>query len=70
MKHQTKTSVQRRPRAFSRAAYVGFRLPEDDKKRLWEVARKKVRDPSSFLVEWTREGIARLEQELIGQAAR
>jgi hypothetical protein len=66
-KNSQKHSRQLRPRAFSRDAYVGFRLPADQKARLWEVARKTTRDPSCYLREWIRDGLTRTERELITQ---
>lgn len=55
---------ERRPRAFARDASIGFRLPGDDRARLWELARKKVRDPSCLIREWVREGLKKAEREL------
>lgn len=54
----------KRPRAFKRDAYFGFRLPDEEKRRLFEVGRKVRRDPSSLMLEFTINGLAQAEQKL------
>jgi hypothetical protein len=57
-------AMPKRKRAFARDGFIGFRVPEEDKQRLFEVGRKKRRDPSSLLLEWMTENVARAEREL------
>lgn len=59
----------KRPRAFKRDAYIGIRLPDDDKQRLKEISRKKRRDASSFALEFIVEGIRKIETELLTTGA-
>lgn len=54
----------KRARAFKRDAYFGFRLPDEEKRRLFEVGRKIRRDPSSLMLEFTINGLAQVEQKL------
>jgi predicted transcriptional regulator len=54
----------KRPRAFKRDAYFGFRLPDEEKRRLFEVGRKIRRDPSSLMLEFAIDGLAKVEQKL------
>ena len=56
----------KKPRAFKRDAYFGFRLPDEEKRRLFEVGRKIRRDPSSLMLEFTIEGLAKVETRLRG----
>lgn len=70
MRQTRKTNRVPKPRAFSRDAYLGFRLPAEVKARLWELGRKKTRDPSSLALECVTEGLARMEREFHGQAAQ
>lgn len=56
-------AVVKKPRAFKRDAYLGFRLPSDDKARLTEMGRRKRRDPSSLVLEAVTEFLARAERE-------
>jgi predicted transcriptional regulator len=51
-------------RAFKRDAYIGIRLPDDDKRRLTEAARKKRRDTSNLALEFIVEGVRKVEAEL------
>lgn len=59
----------KKPRAFRRDAYLGIRLPDDDKRRLTEAARKKRRDTSSLALEFIVDGVKRMEAELQRQPA-
>lgn len=58
------TLDMKKPRAFKRDAYLGIRLPDDDKRRLTEGARKKRRDVSNLALEFIVDGINRLEREM------
>lgn len=51
-------------RAFRRDAYLGVRMPDDDKRRLVELARRKRRDTSSLALEFLADGIKKTEIEL------
>ncbi|HSZ58646.1 MAG TPA: hypothetical protein VK797_23460 [Tepidisphaeraceae bacterium] len=44
-------------------------MPEDDKKRLFEVSRRKRRDASSHALEFIMDGVSRLEREFRSQPA-
>jgi hypothetical protein len=57
----------KRQRAFARDAYFGFRLPSDDKSRIFELGRRKRRDPSSLVIEWVTDGMRKAERELLAQ---
>jgi hypothetical protein len=46
-----------RPRAFSRGEYLSIRIPEDDKTRLREQARKAKRDTSNLALEFLTLGM-------------
>lgn len=59
----------KKPRAFKRDAYLGIRLPDEDKRRLVEIARKKRRDVSNIGLEFIVDGINRSEKELTQLAA-
>jgi hypothetical protein len=59
----------KRPRAFKRDAYFGFRLPDEEKRRLFEAGRKVRRDPSSLMLEFTIEGLAKTEARIRQQPA-
>lgn len=56
--------TMRKPRAFRRDAYFGFRLPDEEKRRLFEAGRKMRRDPSSLMLEFTLNGLAQLESRI------
>jgi predicted transcriptional regulator len=60
----------RKPRAFKRDAYLGIRMPDEDKRRLVELARKKRRDASNLALEFIGDGLVRLERELQVAVAR
>lgn len=51
-------------RAFKRDAYFGFRLPDEDKRRLFEIGRKVRRDPSSLALEFLVTGMTQVETKL------
>lgn len=57
----------KKPRAFKRDAHLGIRMPDEDKRRLLEICRKKRRDASSFALEFIVEGIRKVEGELRSQ---
>ena len=50
-------------RAFDRSEFIGFRCPREYKARLAELARKRVRDLSSLVLEFVAQGVERMEQE-------
>ncbi len=39
-------------------------MPEDDKRRLLEICRRRRRDASSYALEFIADGIARVEREI------
>ena len=55
-------------RAFKRDAYFGFRLPDEEKRRLFEVGRRMRRDPSSLMLEFAIHGLQRLESQMVQKA--
>jgi hypothetical protein len=55
--------VMKKPRAFKRDAYLGIRMPDEDKRRLAEGARKKRRDVSNLALEFIVDGLNRMENE-------
>lgn len=57
-------------RAFKRDACLGIRMPDDDKRRLFEIARKRRRDASSFALEFIVAGTRKVEAELQNQSGQ
>lgn len=62
-----------RKRTFRRDAYLGVRLSEEKKDRLFILAKKKERDASNLALEFISDGLDRVEKELairaVGQSA-
>lgn len=54
----------KKARTFRRDAFLGIRMPEDDKKRLFEISRRRRRDASSYALEFIMQGVAKTEQEI------
>lgn len=52
----------KKPRAFKRDDYLGIRMPNTEKRRLEELARRKFRDTSNLGLEYLIEGINRDER--------
>ena len=50
-------------RAFDRSAYIGTRLPQNDKRKVEVIAAKRRRDVSSLVIEWIHLGIEQDERE-------
>lgn len=65
-KMQSRSTIlgMNKARAFKRDAYLGLRMPDEDKRRLTEICRKRRRDVSSFALEFIVKGIAQVEAEL------
>lgn len=53
-------------RVFRRDAFLGVRLPGQDKERLLRVAERKRRDLSSLALEFLLEGLSRMEGDPAG----
>jgi hypothetical protein len=54
----------RRRRAFDRSAFIGFRCPDEDRRRVDMLASRARRDVSSLMIEWMADGATRLEAAL------
>jgi predicted DNA-binding protein len=59
----------KKARTFRRDAFLGIRMPEDDKKRLFEISRRRRRDASSYALEFIMLGVAKTEVEIQKQPA-
>ena len=53
----------KRPRPFQRDAYLGLRIPSDDRRRLVALCAARRRDMSSLALEFIVKGILQAERD-------